>query len=183
MDIELSVLNAARRMDQEALGAIFDRYAGALYNYAVRICGDPVRADQAVGDVFTKFLEKLALGKGPRTNLRSYLFAMTYNLLVDGARRSKREAPLEVGEYQPDRENRRHMMDTNLENKLLMDALVLAIKDHLTTNQRHVIVLRFAEGFSLFDTARIVGKQVNNVKVIQNRAIARLRKVLEEVME
>ena len=71
MDIEISVLNAAGRMDQEALGAIFDRYAGALYNYAVRICGDPVRADQAVGDVFTKFLEKLALGKGPRTNLRS----------------------------------------------------------------------------------------------------------------
>jgi len=182
MDIELSVLNAARRMDQEALGAIFDRYAGALYNYAVYICGDPVRADQAVGDVFTKLLEHLALGKGPHTNIRSYLYEMTYNLLIDGARRSKREAPLEIAEYQPDRDNGHHTMDTNLENKLLMDALILAIKDQLTTNQRHVIVLRFAEGFNLLETARIVGKQVNNVKVIQNRAIARLRRALEEAI-
>jgi DNA-directed RNA polymerase specialized sigma24 family protein len=34
------------------------------------------------------------------------------------------------------------------------------------------------EQFSLQETADIIGKKVNHVKVIQSRAIAKLRKVL-----
>jgi DNA-directed RNA polymerase specialized sigma24 family protein len=86
-----SLIAAARRMDREALVAIFDRFAVQLYNFAMRICGDPLKADRAVGDVSTKFLEQLAAGKGPRTNLRSYLYEMTYNLVVDGFRHSRRD--------------------------------------------------------------------------------------------
>jgi DNA-directed RNA polymerase specialized sigma24 family protein len=36
------------------------------------------------------------------------------------------------------------------------------------------------EGFSVKETAAIIGKKVGNVKVIQTRAIAVLRKVLDE---
>jgi hypothetical protein len=48
----------------------------------------------------------------------------------------------------------------------------------LTDDQRHVIILRFLEDFSLKETAEIIGKEVNNIKVIQNRGIAKLRKAL-----
>jgi RNA polymerase sigma-70 factor, ECF subfamily len=175
---DFSLMEDARTMDREALIAIFDRFAVPLYNFAMRLCGDPIKADQAVGDVFTKFLEQLAAGKGPRTNLRSYLYEMMRNLLVDGFRRSRREVPLELTESELERENAPRSMDSNLENKLVMDALILAIKGKLTADQRHVIVLRFAEGFSLLETAQIVGKAAGTVKVTQNRAIAKLRKVL-----
>ena len=57
------MIDAARRMDREALVAIFDRFAVPLYNFAMHICGDPLKAHQAVGDVFTKFLEPLAARK------------------------------------------------------------------------------------------------------------------------
>jgi RNA polymerase sigma-70 factor (ECF subfamily) len=175
---DFSLMEDARTMDREALIAIFDRFAVPLYNFAMRLCGDPIKADQAVGDVFTKFLEQLAAGKGPRTNLRSYLYEMMRNLLVDGFRRSRREVPLELTESELERENIQRSMDSNLENKLVMDALILAIKGELTADQRHVIVLRFAEGFSLLETAQIVGKATGTVKVTQNRAIAKLRKAL-----
>ena len=179
MQADLSLISAARKMDREALVAIFDRYAVQLYNYAMHICGDPLRADQIVGDVFTKLLDQLAAGKGPRTNLRSYLYEMAYNLILDGVRRSRREVPLELTEFEIERGNGHRSMDSTLENKILMDSLIRAIKEQLTASQRHVIVLRFAEGFSLLETAQIVGKEAGNVKVIQNRAIAKLRKVLD----
>jgi RNA polymerase sigma-70 factor (ECF subfamily) len=60
-----------------------------------------------------------------------------------------------------------------------MEALVSAMNSELTDDQRHVIILRFLEDFSLKETAQIVGKEVNNVKVIQNRGISKLRKALE----
>ena len=59
------------------------------------------------------------------------------------------------------------------------DAVIAAIKKDLTEDQRHVIILRFLEGFSLRETADIMGKEVYNVKVIQNRGVAKLRKALE----
>jgi RNA polymerase sigma-70 factor (ECF subfamily) len=67
---------------------------------------------------------------------------------------------------------------SNFENQVLIKTIMQAIREELTEDQRHVIILRFLEGFSLRETANIVGKQVNYVKVIQNRGIAALRKLL-----
>ena len=62
---------------------------------------------------------------------------------------------------------------------MLLETVILAIKNQLTEDQRHVIILRFLEGFSLRETAEIIGKEVYNVKVIQNRGVAKLRKALD----
>ena len=175
MDADITLLEAARSMNREALVAIFDLYAAPLYNYALRLCNDPVAADNVVGDVFAKFLDQLAAGKGPNTNLRSYLYQATYHLVVDEARSSHRAAPLEVIEFT---QGNGRTSFTSLEDRVLLDALVMAIRNDLTEDQRNVIVLRFLEGFSLRETADIIGKQVYNVKVIQNRGIAKLRKAL-----
>ena len=170
-----SLLAGARNRDQNALIGIFDLYSSALYNYAVRLSGDPVQADSIVGDVFAKFLDQLAAGKGPDTNLRSYLYQMTYHLIIDEVRFSRREAPLELVEFIPGEDG---SLPKSFENRILLDTLLVAIKNDLTEDQRHVIILRFLEDFSLRETAGIIGKDVQNVKVIQNRGIAKLRKIL-----
>src|SRR5918994_260227 len=96
METDLLLLTAARRMDKDALVKIFDLYAAHLYNYALRLCGDPVMADHIVGDVFAKLFDQLAAGKGPESNLRSYLYETAYHRIVDEARYAKRRAPLEA---------------------------------------------------------------------------------------
>jgi RNA polymerase sigma-70 factor (ECF subfamily) len=175
MRTEIPLLEAAKNMDREALIEIFDLYSSALYNYALRLCNDPLRADHIVGDVFAKLLDQLSAGHGPSTNLRSYLYETTYHLIVDEARYSHREAPLEVMDFL--RQDGNTSM-VNLENRMLFDAVIVAIKKNLTEDQRHVIILRFLEGFSLRETADIMGKEVYNVKVIQNRGVAKIRKAL-----
>ncbi len=176
METDLSLLDAARNMNQDALVKIFDLYSSALYNYALRLCNDPLEADQVVGDVFAKLLDQLSAGNGPSANLRSYLYETTYHLIIDKSRYSRREAPLETVDFI------RHdgsSTAANLEDRMFFDAVVLAIKNKLTEDQRHVIILRFLEGFSLRETANIIGKEVYNVKVIQNRGVAKLRKALD----
>ena len=175
MRTEAPLLEAARNMDRKALVEIFDLYSSALYNYALRLCNDPLRADNIVGDVFAKLLEQWSSGHGPSTNLRSYLYETTYHLIIDEVRYSHREAPLEVIEFLQQDGN---AYLVNLENRMLLDAVIVAIRKHLTEDQRHVIILRFLEGFSLRETADIMGKEVYNVKVIQNRGVAKIRKAL-----
>jgi RNA polymerase sigma-70 factor, ECF subfamily len=175
MKTEIPLLEAARSMNREALIEIFDLYSSALYNYALRLCSDPLKADNIVGDVFAKLLEQWSTGNGPSSNLRAYLYETTYHLIIDEARYSHREAPLEVVDFL---RNDGQSTLVNLENRMLFDAVIMAIKKDLTEDQRHVIILRFLEGFSLRETADIIGKEVYNVKVIQNRGVAKLRKAL-----
>jgi RNA polymerase sigma-70 factor (ECF subfamily) len=176
METDLKLLNAARAMDKDALVKVFDLYSSALFNYALRLCDDPLLADQIVGDVFAKLLEQLAAGNGPTANLRSYLYETTYHRIIDEARSSKRNAPLEAatmlgGDAQP--------VFMRVEEQLAFRQILHAIQHDLTSDQRHVIVLRFQEEFSLRETAHIMGKTVEHIKVIQNRAIAALRRSVE----
>jgi RNA polymerase sigma-70 factor (ECF subfamily) len=176
MEADITLLDAAKSMNQDALIKIFDLYSSALYNYALRLCNDPLEADQVVGDVFAKLLEQLSAGNGPSTNLRSYLYEMTYHLVIDKSRHARREAPLEVVDFV--RQDGSSAL-VGLEDRMLFETVIMAIKNQLTEDQRHVIILRFLEGFSLRETAAIIGKEVCNVKVIQNRGVAKLRKALD----
>jgi RNA polymerase sigma-70 factor, ECF subfamily len=175
METNTTLLHAARMMNKEALVKIFDLYSAALYNYALRLCSDPVTADQIVGDVFVKLLEQFASGNGPSANLRSYLYEIAYHLIIDEARDSQRTVPLEGATSL--RQDARSVF-LSLEDQIMFKQILHAVRNELTDDQRHVIILRFLEDFSLQETAAILGKNVNSVKVIQNRAIAKLRKSL-----
>lgn len=177
METDIELLAAARRMSEEALVAIFDLYSPALYSYAYRLCNNAVISDQIVGDVFAKLVDHLQSGKGPMTNLRSYLYEIAYHRFVDEVRSTHRSAPLEaVGWKYSDG----YSPEENAENQMLLKTVVRAIVNDLTDDQRHVVILRFLEGFSLKETAAIVGKSLANVKVIQFRAIAVLRDALDD---
>lgn len=172
-----ALLKAARRLDKQALAAIFDVHAPAIYKYVLRMCQDPIEADNIVGDVFVKLMEQLAAGQGPVTNLRSYLFKMAYHLVVDQSRHIHRFAPLEAVMETPTR-SKNGAVQAHVEERSLFEAFIAVLNTELTEIQRHVIVLRFIEDFSLRETAAIVGKKVNHVKVIQNRGLTKLRKSL-----
>ena len=175
-EAEMALLESARTMNRDALVEIFDTYSPAVYNYAYRLCSDSLMADYVVGDVFAKLVEQFSMGRGPNINLRSYLYEMTYHVIVDQARTAHREVTLESAEFlfhEP------YSAFTTLENQVLLESIMRAIRNELTELQRHVIVLRFMEGFSLRETATIVKKEVNYVKVIQNRAISVLRTALD----
>jgi RNA polymerase sigma-70 factor (ECF subfamily) len=175
MEMDGTLLEAARKMDQGALIRIFDLYATPLYNYAMRLCGDRLLADQIVGDVFAKLLDQFSSGRGPTTNLRSYLYEMVHHRMVDEARYAGRRAPLEVLTSSHDG----HSTLTAAEDKILLEQILRAIQQDLTDDQRHVIVLRFLEGFNLQETAAIVGKRAGHVRVIQTRALEKLRQTLK----
>ena len=175
METDTTLLTAARMMNKDALVKIFDLYSSALYNYALRLCGDPMTADQIVGDVFVKLLEQFSAGNGPRANLRSYLYEIAYHRIVDEVRKSQRTVPLEAAASLG---QDIHSGSLNWEDKILFNQVLHVIRSELTDDQRHVIILRFLEDFSLQETAAILGKNVNSVKVIQNRALARVRKSL-----
>jgi RNA polymerase sigma-70 factor, ECF subfamily len=177
MEAHLTLLESVKSMDREALAQTFELYAPALYNYALRCSNDPQAADNIVGDVFARLLEKLACNSGPQTNLRSYLFEIAHHLIVDDIRYNGRHAPVEIVDRFHHDAYTAHDFP---ERRILFEKVLQAIRNDLNDAQRHVVVLRFLEGFSLKETAAILGKSLTLVKVTQLRAIRVLRKSLVE---
>ncbi|HEC35577.1 MAG TPA: sigma-70 family RNA polymerase sigma factor, partial [Anaerolineae bacterium] len=63
--------------------------------------------------------------------------------------------------------------------RLTQQRLVAAIA-HLTEDQRQVLLLRFVEGLDNETVARMLGKSIGAVKALQHRALAALRRILEQ---
>ena len=171
-----TLLRAARNLDKTALATIFDLYSPALYKFISRLVHDPVLSDQIVADVFVQLVEELGAGRGPRTNIRSYLYQLAYRLVLERFRNRHPHSPLEVSIRTQEKD--KPGAQAKIDERGTMEALLSSMNTELSEDQRIVIILRFLEDFSLKETAEIIGKDVNNVKVIQNRGIAKLKKAL-----
>ena len=171
-----ALIKAARNLDKNALTTIFDLYSPALYKFISRLIHDPVLSDQIVADVFVRLVEELGAGRGPRASIRPYLYQLAYRLVVERFRDMHPHASLEVAirAHQRDKSGPESWTD----ERVMMEALLSSMNTELSEDQRIVIILRFLEDFSLKETAEIIGKDVNNVKVIQNRGIAKLKKAM-----
>ena len=177
------LLKAARNLDPDALGTIFDLYSPALYKFISRLIHDPVTSDQIVADVFAKFVEDIGAGKGPRASVRIYLYQAAYRLVVERARDKNPHSTLEVAirrrdDPSPTQTEGGPPAQAQIDERLMLEALLSNMNTELSEDQRIVILLRFLEDFTLKETAEIIGKDVNNVKVIQTRGLARLKKAM-----
>jgi RNA polymerase sigma-70 factor, ECF subfamily len=177
---EKDLLKAIAQLDQRALSDVFEHYAPLLFKYVFHLCRDPQESDDVVGETFSRLLDQLAEGKGPRENLRSYLYQTAYHIVVDRSRDNRHFSSFEnlwdasMGDLLPAEQADEHRLLSLLQN---------AINMVLTDDQKHVIVLRFVEGFGLRETALILGKDINNIKVIQSRAVIKLRETLSQELE
>lgn len=170
-----AAIAAASPLDQGTLEGIFDEFAPAVYKYLLRSGLGAQEADQTVGDIFALVLDKLSERKVLQTNLRTYIFQIAYQFVVDHARNRQRAAPLDVGETAKEESK---PIQTLTEENMFLGVLSTTIEQVLTAEQRNVIVLRFQEEFSLKETAEIVGKDVNDVKALQDCGFNKLREVL-----
>lgn len=150
---------------------LYEKHYMDVYRYARSWCGDSSVAEDVASDIFLA----LAEGKTPTSNVKGYLFTAAHNRLVNHWRKDRRLAPLEAALDESDDD---HVWQAGID--IRMPRTLATINQELTPAQRHVIVLRFFEGFSLKETARVLGKTDDSVKVLQHRAMTRLRKALAE---
>ena len=165
------------KLDEEALSAFYDMFAPALYKYALRSSHVQTVADNVVSAVFGELLEEIANGTAPTENIRVYLYKSAYQLLLNHAQANPQIAFNEITLLR-DEDRQSTSTASQTDEQVMMQTLISTLNTELTYVQRHVIVLRFLEDFSLKETSEIIGEEVNNAKIIQNAAIRKLRKAM-----
>ena len=167
-DATLAVL--ARR-DPRAFAPLYERYLDPVYGYCYNRLRTREAAEDATSQVFYKALAGLA---GFRSgSFRAWLFTIAHNVVVDQVRRQPVILPLNPLDDPPDNALTPEELAIGVdERRVLQRALV-----DLSPDQQRVIELRMV-GLSGAEIAGVLGKNVDAIKMLQYRAMLKLRERL-----
>lgn len=178
IDPELGSIDGLRRLNPQTIGAIYDRYFSEVYRYVRYRINEDTTAEDIASDVFVRLLEAVQRRQGPQSNLKGWLFATASNVVNDHLRRQYHRPTEELSESMPDEAASIHAeVDLRERNRE-----VRAAYDQLTTEQQHVLALRFGLGLSLEETALLMKKNANAIKALQFRALASLQRQMGELI-
>jgi len=171
-DSELAVAIAAG--SQDALAQLYDRYAGLAYGIALRVLGDPGRAEDAVQEAFLNVWNRAAAFDPARGSLRSWLLTAVRNRSIDYLRgrgaHERREQDLEpVASMVGAHSDPWYEVSLKLERDAVREAL-----SSLPTEQRQAVQLAYFGGYSQTEIADMTRVPLGTVK-------GRLRLALEKL--
>lgn len=173
-DTDRQLLERAREDDAQALANIYDAYAESIYRYLYRFLGDAAQAEDLTSEVFIKLLQVINTRRAPRDRLQGWLYRVAHNMAVDWYRKQARlvHTPLRE-DLISSGPSPAALVEANLNLQELRSAI-----GQLTPDQQQVILLRFGEGYKIAKVANLMDKSEGAVKVLQHRAVKRLRKVM-----
>jgi len=182
-DPDKELVEAIQSGEHGLFADLVKRYERALYNFGIRMCGNPTDAEDLVQDTFLNVYKYLKSFRR-ETKFKNWLYRIAATACIKRRRRSKfaPERELSLDQFLPSDEADVELAtprwaDAPLE-QVLNDELERQIQNgilELPEKYRSVLVLRDVEGFSTEETAQILNLTTSNVKVRLHRARLYLR--------
>jgi RNA polymerase sigma-70 factor (ECF subfamily) len=172
-----SLLSRALEGDRGAFGLLYERYLDPLYRYIYYRTGDPKDAEDLTEMTFLKAWEQLPTlrKRDPIRNFRAWIYRISHNLVVDHYRSRRKAAPLEWDTPPAAGEPPDEYVEAGEERQVLAEAI-----SQLDPVLQQVIAARFINSLSHAETAEIVGRSEGHVRVLQHRALKKLKGILEK---
>jgi RNA polymerase sigma-70 factor (ECF subfamily) len=169
------LLARALQGDAEAFGDLYERHLDEILRYVFYRVANRFEAEDLTETVFLKAWEALPRFESSRVNLRAWLYRIAHNVVVDHYRTRKATAALSDVPLRDDHPLPEQQAQAREQNQ----QLALAIQS-LDANLQNVIICRFINGLSHSETAQIMGMREGHVRVLQHRALKKLRQWLEK---
>ncbi len=167
------VILHARRFDLTALGQVYDAYYPQIYRYInFRVC-DEQTSREISHQVFVRLIETIKKRSRSIDNMTGWLFESVRDLVEQYLSTANemafqpRQAVVQIS-GQPDQEI------------AWLEELVCKSMRHLDPEAQHLLALRFANFLTSEEIARIMGKNIADVKMLQFEALEDLRVQLEQ---
>jgi RNA polymerase sigma-70 factor (ECF subfamily) len=171
---EPSLIERAKRYDQKAISELYKRHVQSIYRYIYYRVGDVNVAEDLTADVFLRALEGLEGFTYRGIPFSAWLHRIAQARVTDYFRQQARRELLPLDERLVATEKGlQAMLEARLDHEELQSAIA-----QLTTDQQQVIILKFVEGLSNAEVARILSKSEGAVKSLQHRALNSLQRIM-----
>lgn len=164
------------RGDDEAFGALYDRFCRIAYGLAVRILRDRALAEDAVQDAFLAIWRSAPSFKAERSKASTWILTLVHRRAVDLVRREERRRadPIDDLEH-PAGGATDSEAALRSQRRLVQEAL-----RRLPDEQREALELAYYGGFTQSELAERLGQPLGTIKSRMFTGLARLRDLLAE---
>ena len=175
MDIQ-EAIKLAQKGEAEAFGIIYDQYAQRIFRFIKIKAQNQEQAEDLLQDVFVKIWTAMPNFRIEGGNFQAWAYKIASNTINDYLRKIYRQP-------HPDLlpENLNLPAKETAENSLMQKDTSEQVKrmlDFLPEHYRQVLELRFIQEFNLEETSKILGKSNLATRLIQHRALKKLKKIL-----
>lgn len=164
--------------DQEAFGQLYDRYHEMVFRYVLFRTSDRQLAEDLTAETFLRALRRIGSVSYQGRDIGAWFVTIARNLVLDHVKSSRyrlEQTTSEIQDLSPS--------TTGPEQQVLDGATheeLLRCVAKLNSDQKECIALRFLQGLSVAETARLMGRNEGAVKALQHRAVRRLAQLLPE---
>lgn len=184
-DIILSFQNG----DEEAFKTLINKYSPLIFNFATRLVGRD-RAPDVTQEIFIKVWRNIGRFDASKASFKTWIFTIARNTTTDFLRKKKEytfsdiENALEPGEDTlsekiPDPEILPDQAMEKIENKEFLEETL----DLIRPNYREILLLHYQEEMTFDEIGKVLNKPLNTVKSQHQRAVAELRKIIQDKNE
>lgn len=172
------LLRRAQEYDERALTRIYTLFSDRVFRFIYYRIQDRPRAEDLANEVFVRMLESIEKfrpgGDDTSLALTGWIFTIARNMIIDDYRRQKVRATDPLPEDDGDLLDETSNLDLHLNRVDLQKALA-----QLTEEQQTVLLMRFEEGFTSAQIAKMLGKTDMAIKALQRRGLATMARLLE----
>jgi RNA polymerase sigma-70 factor (ECF subfamily) len=162
--------------DQQAFSAIFDLYYKPINRYFFFHGTDEKEAEDLTDAVFFKAWKNMQRFNVNKGTFKAWIYRIAHNTLIDHYRQRKDMVSIDAVHGIAD-------TTSHAEERVIKDEEVQLLRhalDRLDERSRMIIVYRFIVGLDHRQTARLVGVSEGNVRIIQMRALKKLKSFFSE---
>lgn len=169
------LLEAVGRGDDDALGALYDRFGRVAYGLALRILRDQALAEDAVQEAFLAVWRSADAYKRERAKPSTWILTVVHRRAVDLVRREERRRgePLDDA---PEAASAAVDEDVVLRDRRVA---VQSALQQLSDDQRQALELAYYGGLTQSQLADRLGVPIGTVKSRMFAGLGRLRELLE----
>ncbi|MER8185578.1 ECF subfamily RNA polymerase sigma factor, BldN family [Kitasatospora sp. NPDC094015] len=172
----VDLVERAQNGESEAFGRLYDHYSDTVYRYIYYRVGSRATAEDLTSETFLRALRRIGTFTWQGRDFGAWLVTIARNLVADHFKSSRFRLEVTTGEMLDSNECERSPEDSVLES--LSNAALLDAVRRLNPQQQECVTLRFLQGLSVAETARIMGKNEGAIKTLQYRAVRTLARLL-----
>nr|WP_202429982.1 MULTISPECIES: ECF subfamily RNA polymerase sigma factor, BldN family [unclassified Streptomyces] len=174
----MDLVERAQSGEADAFGRLYDQYSDTVYRYIYYRVGGKATAEDLTSETFLRALRRIGTFTWQGRDFGAWLVTIARNLVADHFKSSRFRLEVTTGEMLDANEVERSPEDSVLES--LSNAALLDAVRRLNPQQQECVTLRFLQGLSVAETARVMGKNEGAIKTLQYRAVRTLARLLPE---
>nr|WP_202454281.1 ECF subfamily RNA polymerase sigma factor, BldN family [Streptomyces sp. SID4913] len=174
----MELVERAQAGEADAFGRLYDQYSDTVYRYIYYRVGSKATAEDLTSETFLRALRRISTFTWQGRDFGAWLVTIARNLVADHFKSSRFRLEVTTGEMLDANEVERSPEDSVLES--LSNAALLDAVRRLNPQQQECVTLRFLQGLSVAETARVMGKNEGAIKTLQYRAVRTLARLLPD---